>query len=478
MGDRRTEASLFIVLLLAIGACSEDDGPSNSAPNTGGATGSAGVAGTLGSGGSSGGAGGAGGSTAGSGGVGGSVDAAADSGGSGGSAGGLDGSAGTSGVAGSGGAGAFTGTPARPLLPDSQAGDFTILKYLERGGRVTAPVTDNWDPTGGVGDVAGFTPTYTVAAAGGTHATVQAAINDAVVAGGTTRRYILVAAGEHREVVCVPANAPPITLYGSSADAAATVIVFDNYSGKAKPVGQPANPCNPSTSSGTFGTSGSATFAAYANEFQAKNITFANDTNESVVTGSLQAVALMTQADKLVFENVRVLGNQDTLYVKTPSADTISRAYFKGAYVEGDVDFIFGRGTFVLDGCEIKYLTARQGTKGGNPLAPSTDARNVYGILVINSTFTAEAGTAAGSIQLGRAWDESQTDLATYTRNVATGIYPNGQALVRESVLGAHIAAAPWRSAATTNRPFNSQPGTVPANRLYEFANTGPGSAK
>jgi len=317
-----------------------------------------------------------------------------------------------------------------------------------------------------------------VAATGGTHTTVQAAIDAAVAAGGTTRRYILVAPGEHREVVCVPGTAPPITLYGSSADAAATVIVFDNYSGKAKPVGQPANPCNPSTSSGTYGTSGSATFAAYANEFQAKNITFSNNTNESAITGSLQAVALMTQADKLVFENVRVLGNQDTLYVKSPSVDMISRAYFKSSYVEGDVDFVFGRGTFVLDGCEIKYLTARQGTKGGNPLAPSTDARNPYGILVINSTFTAEAGTAAGSIQLGRAWDESQTDLATYTRNVATGIYPNGQALVRESTLGAHIAAAPWRAAATTNRPFNSQPGTVPANRLYEFANTGPGSAK
>ena len=131
----------------------------------------------------------------------------------------------------------------------------------------------------------------------------------------------------------------------------------------------------------------------------------------------------------------------------------------------------------MLDDCEIKYLTQRQGTKGGNPLAPSTDARNPYGILVINSRFTAEAGTANGSIQLGRAWDESQRDIPTYTANVATGIYPNGQALVRDSTLGVHIAAAPWRSAATTDRPFSSQPGALPANRLYEYANTGPGSA-
>ena len=103
----------------------------------------------------------------------------------------------------------------------------------------------------------------------------------------------------------------------------------------------------------------------YARDFQAKNLTFANDFDEGRGTSNIQAVALMTQADKLIFENVRFLGNQDTLYVKTGNADTIARAYFKSCYVEGDVDFIFGRATFVLDGCEIKYLTARQGTSGG-----------------------------------------------------------------------------------------------------------------
>jgi pectinesterase len=451
---QRTRACLVLVgvTLFAIGACSEDD----DAPNNNPTAGTGAQAGSTGSGGD---AGSGAGATSGSAGSGGSA-------GNGGSAG--------SGSTSDAGSDAAIGTP-RPLLPADKAPDFTVLKYLDKAGSVTAPVADGWDPTAGIGDVASFTPTYTVAATGGTHTTVQAAVDAAAGDGGTGRVYVRVSPGTYREFVCVPLGAPPITLYGSSAQASDTVIVFNNYSGKMKPVGQPGNPCSPSTSSGSYGTSGSATFAAYANGFQAKNITFANDTDETGITSNAQGVALMTQADELVFENVRVLGNQDTLYVKAASPEVIARAYFKSSYVEGDVDFIFGRGTLVLDGCEIKQLTARQ--KSGNALAPSTDARNPYGILVINSTFTAEAGTANGTIQLGRAWDESQQDIATYTRNVATGVYPNGQALVRESTLGAHIAAAPWRSAATTNRPFNSEPGSLPANRLHEYANTGPGAS-
>jgi pectinesterase len=361
------------------------------------------------------------------------------------------------------------GTATRPQLPAAQAGDYTILKYLEKAGALPTPVADNWNPTAGVGDGATFTPTYTVAATGGTHTTVQSAIDAAVAAGGTNRIYVLLMPGTYREIVCVRSTAPPITLYSTNPDATQTVIAFNNFAGQTTGT---ANPCNP-----TFGTSGSATFAAYGNGFQAKNLTISNDTNEAAVTGSLQAVALLTQGDKLVFENVRLLGNQDTLLAKTAAVTTVARSYFKGCYIEGDTDFICGRGTMVFDGCEIKYLTSRK--TGGNVIAPSTDARNGYGILIINGTFTAEAGTAAGSIRLGRAWDESQVDVPTYTANVLTGIYPNGQAVIRDSMLGAHIRIAdPWGVAATTSRAFSATAtGGVPANRLYELTNTGAGAA-
>jgi pectinesterase len=164
------------------------------------------------------------------------------------------------------------------------------------------------------------------------------------------------------------------------------------------------------------------------------------------------------------------------LFVKTPDVAVVQRAYFKDCYVEGDTDFIFGRATFVLDGCTIRSLTSR--TPNGVVVAPSTDSRNPFGILITHSTFEGDATAGASSTSLGRAWDESQVDVPTYTANVQTGVFPNGQAVVRESTLGAHIqATGPWRAAATTSRAYSSVAGAVPANRFYEFQNTGPGSA-
>jgi len=374
--------------------------------------------------------------------------------------------------------GTLLGTATRPQLDAAAAAQFDVLEYLASAGNlVTGLVRDNWDPTAGVGDVATFNADFRVAAAGGTHTTVQAAITAAVTAGGAARRYIEVAAGTYREVVCVPGGAPPLTLYSTSADASQTVIVFDNYSGKPKAAGVSANPCNANLNGATFGTGGSATFGAFAAEFRAKNLSFVNDTDESAVAAgaAVQAVALIAQGDHQIYENVRVLGNQDTLFVKSPDVSTVTRAYFKGCFVEGDTDFIFGRATFVLDGCTIRSLTSR--TAGGVVLAPSTDSRNPFGILVTRTTFTADATAGASSTSLGRAWDESQVDVPTYTANVLTGVFPNGQAVVRESTLGPHIqTTTPWRAAATTSRAYSSVAGAVPANRFYEFANSGPGS--
>jgi pectinesterase len=324
----------------------------------------------------------------------------------------------------------------------------------------------------------------------GAYATVQAAIDAAVAKGGTDRVYIRVLPGTYREVVCVGSNAPPITLYGTSADPTQTVIAFDNYNGKTKTAGAPANPCTPNASATTYGTAGSATFSAFANGFDAKNITFSNDATPATLTAmagsGTQAVALMTEADRVILENVRVLGHQDTLYVETPNSDTVVRTYMKGSYVAGDVDFIFGGASFVLDATQIQFVSDR--TLKGQALAPSTDSRNPHGILVSNGNFTADPNTAPGAMGLGRAWDRScGADSSAYlSMCVAVGHYPNGQAVVRNSILGPHVDASPWLPSATTKRPYcntdwpcaiDGGAGTCPANRLYEYQNTGPGSA-
>ncbi|HVY31650.1 MAG TPA: pectinesterase family protein [Polyangiaceae bacterium] len=461
---------------LGMAACGEKSGAPASSPSDGmtdaGSAGALASAGTSSVGGMT--PGTVGGSATTTGGV---SSAGTATGGAGGtSAGGTSNGGSASAGAAQGGSGAFDGTAQRPQLPAASADNYTVLKYLEKTGAVAAPQTDAWDPTAGVGDVATLTAKYKVAASGGTDTTIQSAIDKAVAAGGTDRVAIEVADGTYREVVCVPTGAPPITLFSKNSDASATRIVFDNYAGKAKEAQTPANPCNPALGAVTYGTSGSPTFAAYANGFYAKNLTFENDIDETGLSGSVQAVALVTQGDKQIYENVRLLGNQDTFFVKSANADVIARVYVTKSFIQGDTDFVFGRGTLVIDQSEIHFISTRQGSKG-YAIVPSTDARNPYGILVYKSQFTADAATTNGSINLGRAWDESGKDLATYAAQAMTGVYPNGQALIRECTLGAHIAAAPWAEAATTKRPFSAVAGAYPANRLFELKNTGPGAA-
>jgi pectinesterase len=279
-------ASALGALCLATSACgAKGDSPS-------GPSGAAGTA-TMAAAGMSSGGDTSGGSAATSGGAAGGGVSTAGAGGALAAAG-AAGSAGASGGAVSfAGSTAVEGSPTRPQLGASTADEFTVQKYFENGSTVDAPIKDDWDPTAGVGDVTALTPKFTVAASGGSDTTIQSAIDKAVAMGGTERIAIEVADGEYREVVCVPSGGPPITLYSKNPDASATRIVFNNYAGKPKDANTPANPCNPALTATTYGTSGSPTFAAFANGFQAKNITFENDLDETGLTGSVQAVALM-----------------------------------------------------------------------------------------------------------------------------------------------------------------------------------------
>lgn len=350
-----------------------------------------------------------------------------------------------------------------------------VLRHLARAGNIEAGlVADGWDPRAGVGDLAGVKPDFEVAR-DGPYASVQRAIDAAVALGGSTRRYIAVAPGTYREVVCVPAEAPPITLYGTGSEAARVVIVFDNYSGKPRAADTPVNACARSEGA-TIGTRASATFAASARAFHARNLSFVNDTDEaSASTKSIQAVALAALGDQQIYEDVRVLGNQDSLLLYSADATSVARQYFERCYVEGDTDFVFGRATAVLDGCTIHSLGGR--TQSGVILAPSTDASVEHGLLITDSAFTADAAVPPGSTHLGRAWDEGQVDMATYAAHVQGGVFPNGHALVQRSWLGPHITSeVPWRAAATTARPYAARSGDLPANRLYELDNRGPGA--
>ncbi|MEV4016073.1 pectinesterase family protein [Nonomuraea angiospora] len=259
----------------------------------------------------------------------------------------------------------------------------------------------------------------TVAADGsGTYTTVQAAI-DAVPGGNTGPVTITVAPGTYREIVTVPSNKPYITLRGLGRSPDSTVIVNNR-------------------SAGEYGTTGSSTMFVYGHDFTARNLTIANDFDESTATSGGQAVALYTRAERAVYRDIRVLGDQDTLYARA------GRAYFRNCYVEGTVDFIFGAAAAVFDRCDIyqKRLT------GGPITAASTPAESTYGFLFYRSTIT---GAADNVTQLGRPW------------------YPDAQVLYRESWLSATIATAqPW---------IDMSANSWTAARFSEYRNSGPGAA-
>src|SRR5258706_3092335 len=206
----------------------------------------------------------------------------------------------------------------------------------------------------------------TVAADGtGDVKTVQEAVNK--VRDNNSKRFVIaIKPGIYKEQIRIPANKPYISFIGS--DAQKTVLT---YSISNKDAG-----------------STSAAYAMYigGHDFYAENITFEN----SFGMGS-QAVAVLAEADRVVFKHCRFLGWQDTLYAKN------GRQYYEDCYIEGHVDFIFGQAAAVFENCEIHskgdgYLTAPMRFAADEPA----------GIVFNKCRLTAE--NTKNGVYLGRPW--------------------------------------------------------------------------
>ena len=181
-----------------------------------------------------------------------------------------------------------------------------------------------------------------------------------------TRFVIFIKQGVYKEQIRIPANKPYISIIGESAEN--TKLTFNL------------------TNKDTGSTSASYSFYIGGHDFYAENLTFEN----SFGKGS-QAVAVLSEADRLVFKNCKFLGWQDTLYAKN------GRQYFESCYIEGAVDFIFGQAAAVFENCVIH-------SKGdGYIAAPMRFAETeTSGFVFINSKLTGE-NTEKG-VFLGRPW--------------------------------------------------------------------------
>ncbi len=212
-----------------------------------------------------------------------------------------------------------------------------------------------------------------------------------------TRFTIYIKKGVYNEQIRIPASKPFITFIGESAET--TKLSFDINNKRA-------------------GTT-SAAYAVYigGHDFHAENLTFENsfDYRANIKNGGTQAVAVLTEADRLIFKNCKFIGWQDTLYAKN------GRQYFENCYIEGHVDFIFGQAAAVFDNCEIHskadgYIAA--------PMRFAADETS--GFVFINSKLTG-ANTDKG-VFLGRPWR------------------PFGRTVFLNTKMDAHIRAEGWNN--------------------------------
>jgi pectinesterase len=227
--------------------------------------------------------------------------------------------------------------------------------------------------TGGI--VNGISADIIVAQDGsGDFKTVQQAI-DSIPPGNTAVKIVYIKTGSYHEKIHI--KQPFVHLIG--ADAAATILTYDDFAKKIGPTGKP------------LGTFGSLSVSVTGNDFEADNITFENPAVPRKAVA--QTVALGVDSDRAVFRNCRMLANQDTLYANS------GRQYYDDCFIRGDVDFIFGNAAAVFDHCEIQssgkgYITAQS----------RIDDSQTTGYVLTNCKLTAAAGVPDGSVYLGRPW--------------------------------------------------------------------------
>lgn len=200
--------------------------------------------------------------------------------------------------------------------------------------------------------------------------TISEAINAVPVNRFENRTTILVREGIYNEKVTVPANRPNISLIGQGN----VVITYDDYADRLNLFGE------------KYGTAGSSTFYTFAPDFYAENITFENSAGP---VG--QAVACYVDGDRSMFKNCRFLGNQDTLYTHG------GRQYYEDCYIDGTVDFIFGKATALFNRCEIRGKRS-----AGYYTAPATPEGEKYGYVFYDCDFTVDPGVEG--YWLSRPW--------------------------------------------------------------------------
>lgn len=235
-----------------------------------------------------------------------------------------------------------------------------------------------------------------VAADGSGHfTTITEAISSVPDFRKKARTRILVRPGVYHEKIVIPPTKINLSIIGDDG----AVISYDDYASKLNRFGDEKS------------TSGSATIYIYPPDFYAENLTFRN------AAGPVgQAVACFVAGDRAVFRNCRFLGFQDTLYTYGDN----SRQYYDNCYIEGTVDFIFGKSTAYFNNCRIHSLA------NGYVTAPATPQDHPHGYVFRNCHLS--AADSVDRVYLSRPWR------------------PHARAVYLECLMDRHISPDGWNN--------------------------------
>lgn len=256
---------------------------------------------------------------------------------------------------------------------------------------------------------------WTVAKDGsGDFTTIQSALDRMLADNNPGRNTLFIKAGVYEEKLYIGSHSDSkntvISMIGEHRDS--VIIRWDDYNGKQIRYYN----SNTLTSSGT---PQSATFTVNAPDFYMENVTVVNSYT------SKQAVALYNVGDRQTFKHCRLVGFQDTHYLKKGK-----RSFFYDCLIEGGTDFILAGGTAVFYRCTLKslsggqYITAPEDVPYTAQLASGKTL--YYGFIFIDCELVGDGKLSNGSVYLGRPWQGSSGCLYLSCR------------------LGAHIRPEGW----------------------------------
>ena len=288
----------------------------------------------------------------------------------------------------------------------------------------------------------------------------------------TNEKLLYVEAGKYNEKLWI--DIPNLTIRG--ANKLTTIIEYDSLyynSSYANVTGYKERSIDPDGFEHVTDSTQTMTIAESATNCTLYDITVSNYWNSynafygAFNTNSIEhrALALLIYADKVVVQECRLLGYQDTLEVMS------GRSYFYESYISGATDFIFGTNpTILFEKCEIRSIY-NGSTDGGYINAfkgINKDASDYkeYGVIYDDCDFTKDDSVTSSNTSIARPWD--------YYSNVVT----------MNSTLDAHISKTAYTSGTTKNQRYvcwtnNGAVAAQPTSHnvhFYEYNNDGTGA--